>query len=322
MFRKSARLFLATSLFALAAAASRASETTTYSYDALGRLTATSSSGTVNNGVATSVGYDPAGNRSSYSVTGAGGGSGGSGGTGGTGGGGGGSGDPPAAVFSVGDSSIAEGGSLVFTVSKSGGSGGTSSVGYATADGSAAAADYQSTSGTLTFAAAETSKTVTVATADDSLDENAETLSLNLSGASAGSSIADGQGIGTIADNDDPPPPPPPPSNNPPTLTNKNGSQAKCMVKVHTVLTSADTDIDNDTPLSLVSVNGNGFVLFDSTSIEFTSTASAGTKVATYVVQDSRGATASATLTVNVSGGFCQTSALPNSPLAGPGAGS
>jgi YD repeat-containing protein len=66
-------LCLATSLVALTAAA-QASETTTYTYDALGRLTATSSTGTVNNGVATSVGYDPAGNRSNYAVTGAGGG--------------------------------------------------------------------------------------------------------------------------------------------------------------------------------------------------------------------------------------------------------
>ncbi|HEX6374537.1 MAG TPA: Ig-like domain-containing protein [Allosphingosinicella sp.] len=73
MEKGSARLLLATSLFALAAAA-RASETTTYTYDALGRLTATSSTGTVNNGVAASLAYDPAGNRSSYTVTGAGGG--------------------------------------------------------------------------------------------------------------------------------------------------------------------------------------------------------------------------------------------------------
>jgi len=65
-----ARLFLATSSCALATAA-LASETTTYTYDALGRLVATNSSGTVNNGLATTIAYDPAGNRSCYSVTGA-----------------------------------------------------------------------------------------------------------------------------------------------------------------------------------------------------------------------------------------------------------
>lgn len=67
-----ARLFLAASAAAIAAGA-QASETTTYRYDALGRLVAVTSSGSVNNGVATSIGYDPAGNRSTYSVGGAGG---------------------------------------------------------------------------------------------------------------------------------------------------------------------------------------------------------------------------------------------------------
>jgi hypothetical protein len=65
-----ARLLLATSAFAFATNV-LASETVTYSYDALGRLVATTSSGTVNNGLATTIAYDPAGNRSTYSVTGA-----------------------------------------------------------------------------------------------------------------------------------------------------------------------------------------------------------------------------------------------------------
>lgn len=49
----------------------QASSTTTYTYDALGRLVATSTTGTVNNGVATSTAYDKADNRSTYAVTGA-----------------------------------------------------------------------------------------------------------------------------------------------------------------------------------------------------------------------------------------------------------
>jgi hypothetical protein len=65
-----------------------AAETITYTYDALGRLTSTASSGSVNNGISTTIGYDPAGNRSNY-VSGTGGGGGGSGGGGGGGGGGG-----------------------------------------------------------------------------------------------------------------------------------------------------------------------------------------------------------------------------------------
>lgn len=62
-------LLLAMSTMAFAAAA-QAGETVTYTYDALGRLTATSTTGSVNNGVSTAVGYDPAGNRSSYAVEG------------------------------------------------------------------------------------------------------------------------------------------------------------------------------------------------------------------------------------------------------------
>jgi hypothetical protein len=55
--------------------ASQASETIVYTYDALGRLTATAGSGTVNDGDSSALTYDPAGNRKAYSV------SGGSGGT-------------------------------------------------------------------------------------------------------------------------------------------------------------------------------------------------------------------------------------------------
>jgi len=68
--RGGARFLLATSAVAFAAAA-QASETTTYSYDALGRLVSSASSGTVNNGLSTTLSYDPAGNRSCYGVTGA-----------------------------------------------------------------------------------------------------------------------------------------------------------------------------------------------------------------------------------------------------------
>lgn len=48
-----------------------ATETATYTFDELGRLTATSISGTVNNGVQVTTSYDPAGNRTNQTVTGA-----------------------------------------------------------------------------------------------------------------------------------------------------------------------------------------------------------------------------------------------------------
>jgi len=47
-----------------------ASSTTTYSYDALGRLIGATTTGTVNNGATMATTYDPADNRVTYQVTG------------------------------------------------------------------------------------------------------------------------------------------------------------------------------------------------------------------------------------------------------------
>lgn len=47
-----------------------AASTTTYSYDALGRLVQASTTGTVNDGVQMSTTYDAADNRTTYQVTG------------------------------------------------------------------------------------------------------------------------------------------------------------------------------------------------------------------------------------------------------------
>ena len=71
-------------------------------------------------------------------------------------------------------------------------------VDYATRDGTAVAgADYTNTSGTLTFVAGETRKTVDVQVLADSHDEGSETMTLALSNAT-GARIADGEATGTI----------------------------------------------------------------------------------------------------------------------------
>ncbi len=74
-------------------------------------------------------------------------------------------------------------------------------VNYATADGSATAAgklaDYTATSGTLTFAAGEQSKTVSVAVTGDSRPAPGETFYLYLASPS-GATLAEIRGTGTI----------------------------------------------------------------------------------------------------------------------------
>jgi Calx-beta domain/FG-GAP-like repeat len=77
------------------------------------------------------------------------------------------------------------------------------SVHFATADGTATVADgdYAAQSGTLTFAPGETTKTITVVVKGDRKLEFDETFLVNLNGAT-NAAITDGQGIGTILNDD------------------------------------------------------------------------------------------------------------------------
>jgi hypothetical protein len=113
---------------------------------------------------------------------------------------------PPA--IAINDVSVTEGNtgtSAVFTVSLSGSSAQTVTVNFATANGMAlAGSDYTAVSGTLTFAPGVTVQTVSVPVIGDLVDEDDETFLVNLSGA-VNATILDGQGVGTILD-DDPPP--------------------------------------------------------------------------------------------------------------------
>ena len=106
-------------------------------------------------------------------------------------------------AVSVSDATSAEGDAVAFTVSLSAASSRQVTVEYATSDGTAAAgSDYTAESGTLTFAANETSKTVSVATTDDSVDEDDETFTLTLS-SPANATLGDATATGTINDNDE-----------------------------------------------------------------------------------------------------------------------
>ena len=114
--------------------------------------------------------------------------------------------DDGAPGLSVNDVTVTEGDSgtqnATFTVTLAPASGQNVSVDYATADGTATApADYAATSGTLTFAPGQTTKTVTVLVVGDTLDELDETYTVNLSNA-VNAAILDPTGLGTIIDND------------------------------------------------------------------------------------------------------------------------
>jgi hypothetical protein len=121
--------------------------------------------------------------------------------------------DPPPAL-TINDVTLAEGNSgttsAVFTVSLSAASGKTVNVNLAARDGTAQAGnnDYVPWGSYLSFAPGETAKTVTIQVTGDMRDEYDENFVVDLwidSLYAEYASIADGQGVGTILD-DDPPP--------------------------------------------------------------------------------------------------------------------
>ena len=118
------------------------------------------------------------------------------------------------ATLSINDVTASEGNgpgatTFTFTVTKSGA--GAATVSYATANGPtnpatggascAGSTDYVTTSGSLSFASGDTTKTIAVTLCGDTVYEKNETFLVNLSGAT-GATITDSQGVGTI-NNDD-----------------------------------------------------------------------------------------------------------------------
>ena len=109
-------------------------------------------------------------------------------------------------LLSVDDLSVAEGSTgsrnALVTVRLSAASSNPVTVDYATGDGTAVApGDYAAKSGTLTFAAGQTSQRISVAINGDTLDESSETALVTLASPS-GAALGDPQGTITILDDD------------------------------------------------------------------------------------------------------------------------
>ena len=114
--------------------------------------------------------------------------------------------EPAVPSLSVADVSVKEGNSgvklMTFTVILSAATAGPVTVAYSTADGTATSgSDYVAASGTLTFAAGETSKTIEVKVKSDKVAESNETLTIRLANAD-GATIADGSATGTVTNDD------------------------------------------------------------------------------------------------------------------------
>lgn len=92
-------------------------------------------------------------------------------------------------------------GTATFTVTLAGTATTPITLGFATSDGTAKAGlDYTATTGNLTFAPGQTSRTITVPILNDMVYEGSETFNVTLSSTGSNVVLADPQGLGTIRD--------------------------------------------------------------------------------------------------------------------------
>lgn len=200
-------------------------------------------------------------------------------------------------TVSIGDVTVTEGNAgtteAVFTVTLSEPASDEVTVNFATVDGTATAgADYTAQSGTLTFAPGETTATVTVAVVGDAIAEPDETFQVTLSQPS-GAVIGDGQGLGTILDDE------------PPLLTINNVSMQEgrfgTRVFVFTLTLSAASDVP--VTVDYATANGTATAGSDYQAQSGTVTFAAGetSKTISIVVNGDRKREANETFFVNLS---------------------
>lgn len=290
-----------------------AAETTTYSYDALGRLVLTNVSSGPASGEQTALSYDAAGNRTQSTVTAS-------------------RSRPPAEAIVVAPingltlfptiepervgpavpstvalsvqattAPIQEGQSVTFRILKSSQSADPVSVNYATADGAASShQDYVGVTGVATFKPWETERLVVVASSVDTQSEPAEDFTLVISTPSAGALITTASASAVIAANT---------YNNPPVAQNDFTSVGVCESASVNVLAN-DTDAENHLPLALISASTSSTLVTADTSsgqVVVSAGGATGSAEVTYVFSDSMGAISTGTLFVAIAAGSgCQ----------------
>lgn len=260
------------------------SETSTYTYDALGRLVNTSNAGGPRNGSTTSSRYDPAGNRAAMSVnqalpT-----------------------ENTAVTFSIsGPGTVAKGSSATFSIAKTGPASATVTLNYATADGLATSpTNYTGSSGTLSFRPWETLKTIGIPTVDDGLASPARTFSMAVSAPSPGGSVSTSSATATIAAS----------TGNAPVANNDYATVGVCD-GIYINLTANDTDPNGGYPLTIVGLTspskGSASIVNASTIYYNISFNGPGAVAMSYTVKNTAGYTATAIVTINIYNyGGCQ----------------
>ena len=152
-------------------------------------------------------------------------------------------------TLSIDDASAAEGSDLVFTVNLNAASTEMVTVDYATSvestDTATEDTDYTAASGSLTFNAGETTKTITVQTTADSVADAGETFTVTLSNASSNVTISDAAATGTITA--------PAPSNAAPSFT--SGAAFSVVENTTEVGTVEAEDTDTGDTITGYSIN-------------------------------------------------------------------
>ncbi len=185
--------------------------------------------------------------------------------------------------------------SNAFTVRLSSPSAVPVSVDFATAAGTANdGSDYSGVAGTLVFEPGVTSRTIIVPTIDDTDIESTENFFVNLS-YPTGATILDGQGEGSILDNDQP---------NQSPLAVADSASARTDIEAIIDVLANDSDPDGDA-LSVVSVtspsHGQVTINADNTVSYLSDPGYSGPDAFDYTISDGHGGTATGSVSIDVS---------------------